>query len=165
MPLAQLSAESAFAVGAALGDFFRVMHQQPAPLAGHGELYWKAGGLVDSVPLLDSGTYYAAWFLHCYRLFLPAISLAPRYRHNHFHRHAEKLAAIADGFESVYTQQNIERKQALNRDEFLWALDLAHESGLLLRDGINEKMRLRRGDEANITATLKSSLQRLSNSD
>jgi hypothetical protein len=40
-------------------------------------------GLVDPVPVLDNGTYYAAWFSHCYRLLLSALSPAPRYAHHH----------------------------------------------------------------------------------
>lgn len=240
LALAELSVPSAQSIGHSLGEFFRVMHTQPAPLSGHGELSWQVDnlrarfepswaelwqsrykrayqqmselsrqnqfdfdyqllqkqldnilnhchhadepivlvnqditpenilaidntwrGLVDPVALLDHGIYYAAWFLHCYRLFLPAISAAPRYRHNNFKQHSDILAHIADGFEQGYAQEDAQLRQALKHNEFLWTLELAHESWCLLRDGCNEKMRLRRGDDANIAATLNRSLQTL----
>lgn len=116
-------------------------------------------GLVDPVPLLDNGTYYAAWFTHCYRLFLPALSDAPRYRHHHFKDHAMTLNAVADGFETGYCQDDSALKQAMAWDEFLWALDLAYESYELVRQGMTPEMRLRRGDEPRVAATLTRSLR------
>jgi hypothetical protein len=102
-------------------------------------------GLVDPVPTLDNGTHYAAWFTHCYRLFLPALSDAPRYAHHGFRGQAETLRAVAAGFEVCYTWNDVTLRRALHMDEFLWTLDLAHESYELLGKGMTSEMKLRRG--------------------
>lgn len=115
-------------------------------------------GLVDPVPILDNGTYYAAWFTHCYRLLLLALSDAPRYEHHHFKEYATTLGTVADGFEISYTQDDSILRREMYQDEFLWALDLASESYELVSRGMTPEMRLRRGDETNVTATLRWSL-------
>ena len=73
----------------------------PENLLVHGERWM---GLVDPVSLQDSGTYYAALFLHCYRLYLPVLSHAPRYAQHRFHKRTAMLAAIAYGYERGYAQ-------------------------------------------------------------
>jgi hypothetical protein len=118
-------------------------------------------GLVDPVPILENGTCYAAWFLHCYRLFLPLLGDAPRYARHQFHKHAGVLAAIADGFEAGYIQGDNDLKLALRLDEFFWTLDLAVESYELLQKGLTPEMRLRRGNEASVQAALACSLRTL----
>jgi hypothetical protein len=121
-------------------------------------------GLVDPVPTQDNGTYYAAWFTHCYRLFLPALSLAPRHAHHDFKEQAKTLCAVAAGFEDSYTRDDIALRRALHMDEFLWTLELAHESYQLLREEMTPEMQLRRGDEASVEATLLLSLRTLEKS-
>jgi hypothetical protein len=118
-------------------------------------------GLVDPVPILENGTFYAAWFLHCYRLFLLLLGDAPRYAPHKFHKHADVLAAIADGFEAGYVQGERVLKLALHLDEFLWALDLAFESYELLQKGMTQEMRLRRGNEVSVQAALTCCLRTL----
>ncbi|MDQ4078427.1 MAG: hypothetical protein M3220_19555 [Chloroflexota bacterium] len=90
---------------------------------------------------------------------LPALSDVPRYRRHQFKQHAPTLASIAHGFETGYAQEDAVPRQALHRDEWLWTLDLAHKSYKLLQDGLSREMRLRRGDEANVMATLRWSLR------
>ncbi len=118
-------------------------------------------GLVDPVPMQESGTYYAAFFLHCYRRYLPALSEAPRYRRHRFHEHAAVMAAIADGYETGYSQARSEVRQQLRLGEWLWALDMAYESYELTRHRLSREKRLRHGDEKNVTATLAQSLRTL----
>lgn len=45
-----LTAEEAFVFGRDIGRFFRRMHQQPAPLAGYGEVRWQEGQLIAERP-------------------------------------------------------------------------------------------------------------------
>lgn len=111
-------------------------------------------GLVDPVPLQESGTYYAAFFLHCYRLALPALSQAPRYARHRFDVHCPTLAALAEGYETGYTQGSREVQQRLRMGEWLWALDFAAESYAVLQGGLTVERRMRHGDEANIRRTL-----------
>jgi hypothetical protein len=118
-------------------------------------------GLVDPVPALDNGTYYAAWFTHCYRLFLPTLSNAPRYVRHNFRARSTVLSAIADGFTSGYCQHDPLIFQDLRIDEFFWALDLAHENYELLRNRMNPEMRLRRGTPDDVAGALQRALQTL----
>ena len=239
LPLPDLSLHAAHAIGVSIGEFFRVMHLQDAPLPGSGLLTWDghgvcaslphtreamwqerttekcqqaealdqaalglapsslqcraaealAGlaeqaepltlvnrditpenlladggrwvGLIDPIPLQDSGIYYAALFLYGYRLHLPAMSQAPRYARHGFQAHAAILAAIADGYAASYAQGNTGVRRLLQMAEWLWTLELAYESYVLLRDGLNDEMRVRRGDEANVRATLARGLHAL----
>ncbi len=118
-------------------------------------------GLVDPVPLQESGTYYAAFFLHCYRLALPALSQAPRYARHRFDAHCATLASLAAGYETGYAQGCQEVQQRLRMSEWLWALSFAYESYVLLQDALTVEMRLRHGDKATITRTLVSCLRAL----
>ncbi|MDX1436086.1 MAG: hypothetical protein R3335_04705 [Anaerolineales bacterium] len=118
-------------------------------------------GLVDPVPALDNGTYYAAWFTHCYRLFLPSLNDAPRYARHQFGTHQEALRCIADGFEAGYTQNGPQAIRDLRMDEYLWALDLAAECLALLSDGLNGEMRLRRGSKEDVNAALEAAIRTL----
>ena len=92
-------------------------------------------GLVEPVPLQDSGTYYAALFLHCYRVYLPAMSHAPRYAQHRFHEQTATLAAIADGYERAYAQADSVMRQRLRMAEWLWTLQLVAKILLCCRVG------------------------------
>lgn len=117
--------------------------------------------IVDPVPLLESGPFLAAHFLHCYRLFLPAVSDSPRYAHNQFRRHAPVLAAVADGYERGYSKGDIALQRALHGYEFLHALDLAHTCCGLLAGALTQEAAIRWGDKQNIARILAASLQAL----
>lgn len=118
-------------------------------------------GLVDPVPMQESGTYYAAFFLHCYRRYLPALGHAPRYQRHRFHEHAMMMATIADGYETGYGHSSREVRQRLRLGEWLWMLDMACESYELTQHGLSREKRLRHGNEANVAATLALSLREL----
>jgi len=118
-------------------------------------------GLVDPVPLQESSTYYAAFFLHCYRLALLALSQAPRYVRHRFHMHHTTLAALAEGYEIGYAQGRQAVQRRLRMGEWLWALDFAAESYTLLQGGLTAAMQLRRGDEATVTRILARCLRAL----
>ncbi|ETX02313.1 MAG: hypothetical protein ETSY1_04025 [Candidatus Entotheonella factor] len=118
-------------------------------------------GLVDPVPMQESGMYYAAFFLHCYRRYLPALGRAPRYQRHSFHEHARIMAIIADGYEAGYSHSRREVRQRLRLGEWLWILDMACESYELLQHGLSQEKRLCHGDEANVAAALALSVREL----
>ncbi len=130
----------------------------PENLLAHEER-WV--GLVDPVPLQDSGTYYAALFPHCYRVYLPAMGHAPRYAQHCFHEQTATLAAIADGYERGYAQADSVMRRRLHLAEWLWTLQCVAKSSTLLQGGLNAEMRLRRDDGANVAVTLEMSLRAL----
>ena len=82
----KLSEAEARQMGQALGRFFRQMHQQPAPISGHGEIGWREGGLVPEADLSPA----AVWQTHP----------APR--------QIEQLAAARLPFEAQIVQNKIE---------------------------------------------------------
>lgn len=47
-----------------------------------------------------------------------ALSDAPRYVHHNFKEHALTLSAIAEGFETSYTQGDVAHWQRVRQDEF-----------------------------------------------
>ncbi|HEX5502759.1 MAG TPA: hypothetical protein VFW96_09055 [Thermomicrobiales bacterium] len=102
-------------------------------------------GLIDPVPALGDGARYAAFFLLCYRLLLPALHDAPRYARHHFDRHAPALAHIADGFEAGYVGDDPALARAIGREYFLWVLDLAVAAHDMLGQPVDEERRLRTG--------------------
>ncbi len=130
----------------------------PENLIAQGDAW---SGLVDPVPMQESGTYYAAFFLHCYRRYLPALGHAPRYQRHRFHEHATIMATIAAGYEAGYSQSRRDMRQRLRWGEWLWTLDMACDSYALTQRGLSREKRLRHGDEANVTATLALSLRTL----
>ncbi len=71
------------------------------------------------------------------------------------------MAAIADGYETGYSQSRREVRQRLRLGEWLWTLGMACESYELTQRGLSREKRLRHGDEANVAATLALSLRAL----
>ncbi|HET8631737.1 MAG TPA: phosphotransferase [Thermomicrobiales bacterium] len=107
-------------------------------------------GLIDPVPAIGDGARYAAFFLVCYRLLLPALHDAPRYARHHFDRHAPALAHIADGFAAGYLGGDPTLGEAVGREYFLWVLDLAVAAHAMLGQPVDEERRRRTGGQAAI---------------
>lgn len=122
-------------------------------------------GLVDPVPMLDNGSFYAAWFTHCYRFLLPALDHAPRYKHHRFRDHQKVLGAIASGFEAGYTQNDRVRRHMLLQDEFLWMLDGACQNYWLIEKGMSREMQMRMGNSASVKRMIIHQLQTLEKTD
>ncbi len=118
-------------------------------------------GLVDPVPIQGSGLYYAAFFLHCYRLCLPALSRAPRYRAHRFDKHADLLATLADGYATAYSDGGADILALLRMAEWLWALEFAWECHSLLKSRLDTENRLRRGNKRAIRSAFKMAVNRL----
>jgi hypothetical protein len=122
-------------------------------------------GLVDPVPRLDGGARYAAFFLVCYRLLLPAVHDAPRYARHRFDRHAPLLARIADGYLAGYLGNPEVRDEALERalrlEYALWVLDLAVAGLDALEQPLDEERRLRTGGKTAIARRVRLYLREL----
>ena len=239
LPLSKLSNHQATALGVRIGEFFKAMHEQLAPISGTGEMKWESGnvccdgarnlgdhwttletriyeqtvelgaessipegiyleekaadalgalkdrgetvslvngdvtpenllmrdldwiGLVDPVPIQGSGLYYASFFLHCYRLSLPALSQAPRYREHRFDKHADVLASLADGYGTAYSDGDTNILTLLRMAEWLWALEFAWECDSLLKSKLDIESRLRRRNKRAIRSAFKMAVDRL----
>ena len=118
-------------------------------------------GLVDPVPIQGSGLYYASFFLHCYRLSLPALSQTPRYREHRFDKHADMLASLADGYATAYSEGDADILFLLRMAEWLWALGFAWECRSLLKSKLDPESRLRWGNKRAIRSAFEIAVERL----
>ncbi len=63
-------------------------------------------GLIDPVPMIHSGTQFAAHFYFVYNFLLAAYNNTPRYAHHQFQPFTSILETIATGFLNGYAQNN-----------------------------------------------------------
>lgn len=118
-------------------------------------------GLVDPVPILGNGLHYAAFFVYCYRSYLPNLADAPRYARHRFQQHQPIMSAIAGGYISGYANSDTDVKRALRLEYFLWAVDVAYENWQRLNAAPDSEIYLRAGDKQIIAARMERLLREL----
>ncbi|MDX1524623.1 MAG: hypothetical protein R3264_23540, partial [Anaerolineae bacterium] len=118
-------------------------------------------GLIDPVPLLHNGLRYAAFFIYCYKSYLPNLYDAPRYARHHYQQHQPLMTAIADGYQAGYTHYEPGLIEALRQEYFLWALTVAAENLARLTATPTPESYLRAGDRQAIAARLQRCLREL----
>ena len=118
-------------------------------------------GLIDPVPKLHNGLRYAAFFIYCYKSYLPNLYNAPRYLRHQFQHHGPVMVAMADGYINGYTQEDMELKHKLAQEYFLWGLDVAFENFKRLTSEMTEEIYLRAGDKKTIAERLQICLREL----
>lgn len=121
----------------------------------------RFSGLVDPVPLLHSGLRYAAFFVYCYRSYLPNLHDAPRYARHRFETHRPAKAALAEGYLEGYTRQEAAVRRKLHLEYFIWAVEAAYENLNRVTNELTEEIRLRAGDRRAIAARLQRCLGEL----
>jgi hypothetical protein len=113
-------------------------------------------GLIDPVPRIGSAPRYAAFFLLCYRLYLPSLHDAPRYARHGYDRLAPMMARMAEGYLKGYVRDDEPALlDAIWCEYFLWVLDLTMTAHAALSMPMTEERRIRTGGDPAIARRLR----------